>query len=144
MYQLSDSIREESSPVARLLRVLRSRPTGVLGVVAVLAVVALPDPLPDYPSGVFALVGAVEGVGLAVAAENLLWRPATGFDLERASRRVGAVAGTGAIFVVAMAMLGVELDPRDRAMLAGFLLSGPAALAGIDHLKARVRANRLD
>jgi hypothetical protein len=140
MYQLSDSLREESSAVARLLGAVRSRPAGVLGVAAVLAVVALPDPLPAYPPGVYALVGAVEGIGLAVAAENVLWRPASGFDLGRESRRVGGVAGAAAAFVVAMAALGVELGPRDRSLLAGFLLSGPAALAAIDYLKARVQA----
>lgn len=126
--------------MARLLGALRSRPAGVLGVLAVLAIVALPDPLPAYPPGVYVLVGAVEGLGLAVAAENLLWRPPTGFDWGRASRRVGGVAGAAAVFVVAMAALGVELGPRDRALLAGVLLSGPAALAAIDYLKARVRA----
>lgn len=143
MYQLNDSLREDPSLVARLLGAVRSRSAGVLGVAAVLAVVALPDPLPAYPPGVYALVGVVEGIGLAVAAENLLWRPAKGFDLGRASRRVGGVAGAAAAFVVAMAALGVELGPRDRALLAGFLLSGPAALAALDYLKARVQADLL-
>lgn len=143
MYRLTDSLREESSLPTRLLGLVRSRPAGVLGIVAVLAVVALPDPLPAYPAGAYALVGAVEGVGLAVAAENLLWRPASGFDLGRASRRVGGVVGTAALFVVAMAALGVELGPRDRALLAGFLLSAPAAIAGLDYLKARVRDDLL-
>jgi hypothetical protein len=59
MYQLSDSLRGDSSLVARLLAVLRSRVAGALGVAAVLAVVALPDPLPAYPPGTYALVGVV-------------------------------------------------------------------------------------
>lgn len=141
MYQLSDSLREESSPIARLLGAIRSRVAGALGVVAVLAVVALPDPLPALPPGAYAVVGAVEGLGLAVAAENLMWRPAKRFDWARASQRVGGVAATAALFVVAMAALGVDLGPRDRALLAGFCISGPAAIAALDYLKARVQAD---
>ncbi|NEU56177.1 hypothetical protein [Halorussus sp. MSC15.2] len=143
MYQLSDSLREESSALARLLGAVRSRAAGALGIAAVLAVVALPDPLPAYPAGAYALVGVAEGVGLAVAAENLVWRPAKRFDFGRASRRVGGVVGTAALFVVAMAALGVELGPRDRALLAGFCLSAPSAIAAIDYLKARVQADLL-
>jgi len=143
MYQLSDSLRGDSSLVARLLAVLRSRVAGALGVAAVLAVVALPDPLPAYPPGTYALVGVVEGVGLAIAAENLMWRPAKGFDWVRASRRVGGVAAAAALFVIAMAALGVDLGPRDRALLAGVCLSGPAAIAGLDYLKHRVQADLL-
>ncbi|NHN59461.1 MULTISPECIES: hypothetical protein [Halorussus] len=143
MYQLGDSLREEPSLATRLLAALRSRVAGALGVLAVVAVVALPDPLPAYPPGTYALVGVAQGVGLAVAAENIVWRPARRFDLGRASRRVGAVAGAAALFVVAMAALGVDLGPRDRALLAGFLLAGPAAIAAVDYLKARVRADLL-
>ena len=141
MYQLSDSLREDPSLVARLLVALRSRFAGALGVVAVLAVVALPDPLPAYPVEMYVLLGTVEGIGLAIAAENLLWRPATGFDWARASRKVGGVAATAALFVIAMAALGVDLGPRDRALLAAFCLSGPAAIAGLDYLKHRVQAD---
>jgi hypothetical protein len=90
---------------------------------------------------VYALVGTAQGVGLAVAAENLLRRPARRFDVSRASREVGGVAGAAALFVVAMAALGVDLAPRDRSLLAAFCLSGPAAIAGLDYLKARVRAD---
>jgi hypothetical protein len=143
MYQLSDSLREDSSLIARLLAALRSRFAGALGVVAVLTVVALPDPLPAYPPGAYALVGVIEGVGLAIAAENLMWRPAKGFDWARASRKVGGVAAAAALFIIAMAALGVDLGPRDRALLAGFCLSGPAAIVGIDYLKARVQADLL-
>ena len=146
MYDLSDSLREDRPPMARLLAALRSRVAGVCGLVVVLAVVALPDPLPALPAlpaGGYALVGVVEGIGLAVAAENLLWRPAGRFDFATASRKVGAIAAAAAAFVVAMAALGVELGPRDRALLAGFCLSGPAAIAAIDYLKARVQADLL-
>ncbi|WP_435175126.1 hypothetical protein [Halorussus sp. AFM4] len=141
MYRLSDSLGEEPSPATRLLAALRSRTAGALGVLAVVAVVALPDPLPAYPAGTYALLGVAEGVGLAVAAENLVWRPAGGFDLGRASRRVGGVAGAAALFVVAMSALGVALGPRDRALLAGLLLAAPVAIAAIDYLKARARAD---
>lgn len=141
MYEPIDSLREDPSRATRLLRAVRSQSAGVLGLLVVLAVVALPHPLPEYPPGVYAGVGAVQGVGLAVAAENLLWRPARGFDLGRASRRVGGVAAAAALFVVAMAALGVDLTARDRALLAGFCLAGPAATAGIDYLKARARAD---
>lgn len=140
MYDLSDSLREDRPPTARLLAALRSRLAGVCGLLVVLGVVALPHPLPAFPAAVYALVGVAQGVGLAVAAENLLWRPATGFDLGRASRKVGGVAAAAAAFVVVMAALGVELGPRDRALLAGFCLSGPAAIAVIDYLKARVQS----
>jgi len=130
---------EDSSPRTRLLAAIRSRPAFVCALLVVVGVVALPDPLPALAPGAYALAGVAEGVGLAVAAENLLWRPARGFDFGRASRRVAGVAAAGATFVVAMAALGVDLGPRDRALLAGFCLSAPAAIAGLDYLKARTR-----
>ncbi|WP_115863075.1 hypothetical protein [Halorussus litoreus] len=135
------SLGENSSQPTRLLAAIRSRAAGVCAILVVLAVVALPHPLPDLAPGLFVLVGIAEGVGLAVAAENLLRRPATGFDLGRASKRVAGVAGASAAFVVAMAALGVDLGPRDRALLAGVCLSGPAAIVVIDYLKARTRAD---
>jgi hypothetical protein len=143
VYDLSDSLRKDRPPMARLLAALRSRVAGACGLLVVLGVVALPHPLPEYPAGAYALVGIAQGVGLAVAAENLLYRPASGFDFERASRKVGGVAAAAASFVVAMAALGVDLGPRDRALLAAFCLSGPAAIAAIDYLKARVQADLL-
>lgn len=140
-YLLSESLRESSSRPARLLGVIRSRATCVLAVAVVLGVVALPHPLPDFPPGVYAVVGIAEGIALAVAAENVLRRPAKRFHFGRASRRVGAIAGAVALFVVAMAALGVDLAARDRALLAGFCVAAPAAIAGLDYLKARVRAD---
>lgn len=139
-FQLSDSLGANPSRTAQLLGVVRNRIAGVLGILVVLAVVALPNPLPDVPPGAYAIVGITEGIGLAVAAENLLWRPARSFDFERASRKVGGVIAAGALFVVAMSALGVELSGRDRALLAGFCLAGPVAIAGIDYLKAQVQA----
>ena len=143
MYDLSDSLGEDRSTMARLLATLRSQVAGVCGLLVVLGVVALPHPLPEFPAGGYALLGVLEGIGLAVAAENLMWRPPKGFDWTRASRKVGGVAAAAAAFVVAMAALGVELGPRDRALLAGFCISGPAAIAAIDYLKARVQADLL-
>ncbi|WP_132059514.1 hypothetical protein [Halorussus amylolyticus] len=137
--QPTDPFREESSHLARLLGAIRTRTAGVLAIAVVLGVVALPHPLPEYPAGAYALVGVAEGVGLAVAAENLLYRPAKRFDFERATRKVGAVAGAVAAFVVVMSALGVELSAHDRSLLAGFCLSAPASIVAIDYLKARVR-----
>jgi len=125
MSQLSDSLREDPSLTARLLAVLQSRFAGALGVAAILAVVALPDPLSAYPPGTYALVGVIEGVGLAIAAENLMWRPAKGFDWVRASRRVGGVAAAAALFVIAMAALCVDLGPRDRRCWPGCVCPVP-------------------
>ncbi|WP_135806250.1 hypothetical protein [Halorussus marinus] len=142
MHHRSDtSLRASASGWARLLGLLRTRTAGALGIVVVIAVVALPHPLPEYPASAYALVGTAQGVGLAVAAENLLRRPARGFDRTRASRRVASVAGAAALFVVAMAALGVDLSARDRTLLAAFCLSGPAAIAALDYLKARVRTD---
>jgi hypothetical protein len=140
-YLLAESLHESSSRSARLLGAIRSRAACVVAVAVVVGVVALPHPLPDYPPGVYAAVGTAEGIALAVAAENVLRRPAKRFDLRRASRRVGAVAGAVALFVIAMSALGVALSASDRALLAGFCVAAPAAIAGIDYLKARVRAD---
>ncbi|MFC4553132.1 MULTISPECIES: hypothetical protein [Halorussus] len=140
-YELSDSLAEDPSPVARLLSVVRTPYAGALGILTVLAVVALPHPLPDYPTAAYAAVGVAEGVGLAVAAENLVFRPTRRFDLRRAVRKTAAVAAATAAFVGAMVALGVELGIRDWTLLGGFAVSVPAALAGIDYLKARVRRN---
>ena len=137
-----DSLAEDPSMVARLLAVVRTRYAGALGILAVLAVVALPHPLPDYPTAAYAAVGVAEGVGLAVAAENLVFRPTRRFDLRRAVGKTAAVAAATAAFVVAMVALGVELEVRDWALLGGFVPSVPAALASIDYLKARVRRLR--
>jgi len=140
-HRLDESLRGSSSGWARLLGLLRSRTAGALAIVVVVAVVALPHPLPEYPASAYALVGTAQGVGLAVAAENLLRRPTRRFDFSRASRKVGGVVGAAALFVVAMAALGVDLTARDRTLLAAFCLSGPAAIAALDYLKARVRAD---
>jgi len=136
-----ESLRASPSLRARLLGLLRTRTAGALAILLVLGVIALPDPLPEYPTSAYALVGTAQGIGLAVAAENLLRRPARGFDIARASRKVGGVVGAAALFVVAMAALGVDLSARGRMLLAAFCLSGPAAIAALDYLKARVQAD---
>lgn len=140
-YLLGESLRRSDSRPARLLGAIWSRVAFVLATATVLGVVALPHPLPELPPGVYAVAGIAEGIALAVAAENVLRRPAKRFHFGRASRRVGAVAGSVALFVVAMAALGVDLSAQDRALLGGFCVAAPAAIAGLDYLKARVRAD---
>ncbi|WP_158056197.1 hypothetical protein [Halorussus halophilus] len=143
MYELSDSLREDPPPIARLLRAIETPYAGALGILTVVAVVALPHPLPELHPGVYTVVGLAEGVGLAVAAENLLWRPTKSFDAPRAVRKILAVVAAIAVFVSAMVVLGVTLELRDWALLAGFAVAVPAALTGIDYLKARVRRDLL-
>lgn len=143
MYELSDSLRDDPPPDARLLRAIETPYAGAVGILTVVAVVALPHPLPELHPAVYAGVGLVEGVALAVAAENLLWRPTKSFDAPRALRKILGVVAAIAVFVVAMVALGVALVPRDWALLGGFAVAVPAALTGIDYLKARVRRDLL-
>lgn len=139
-YEPADVLyRERDDPAARLLAAVEDPRAGALGALAVLAVVALPHPLPPFSPAAYALLGVVEGVGLALAAENVLWRPARPFDVRRAVRAVGAVVGAVAVFVLAMVALGVDLDARDWALLVGFSVSTPAVLWGFDALKDSVR-----
>lgn len=144
MYELSDSLREDPPPIARLLHAIETPYAGALGILTVLAVVALPHPLPELHPVVYALVGLAEGVGLAVAAENLLWRPTKSFHATRAIRKILTVVGAIAVFVGAMVALGVALSLRDWALLGGFAVAVPATLTGIDYLKARVRHDLFD
>lgn len=140
-YDLVDlGFRENDHPTARLLAALKHPVVGVLGICTVVGIVALPHPLPEYPVAVYGLLGVAEGVGLAVTAENLVFRPTKQFRFRRAMRTVGMVAGVVLTFVTAMAVLGVALALRDWALLSGFCVSVPASLAALDYLKDRVRS----
>ncbi|WP_435154662.1 hypothetical protein [Haladaptatus sp. DFWS20] len=132
--------RDTTYPTARLLAVLKHPAVGILGVLTVVGVVALPNPLPELPVALYAFLGMVEGIGLAVTAENLVFRPTKRFRLRRAVRFVVMVAGAVLTFVMAMAVLGVALTLRDWALLGGFCVSVPVSLSAIDFLKDRVRA----
>ncbi|WP_049970127.1 hypothetical protein [Haladaptatus cibarius] len=139
-YDLADlGFRDTNHPTARLLSTTKHPVVGVLGICTVVAIVALPDPLPELPVALYALLGIAEGFGLAVAAENLVARPTKRFRFRRAVHTVGMVTGAVLTFVAAMAILGVHLTLRDWALLGGFCVSVPTSLALIDYLKDRVR-----
>jgi hypothetical protein len=127
-------------PTSTLLSAIKYPVVGVLGITTVIAVVALPDPLPRYPVSVYALRGILDGIGLAITAEHVVFRPTQRFRFRRALETVGRVAGAVLTFVVAMALLGVGMTLRDWALLGGVCVSVPASLAIIDYLKDRVRA----
>ncbi|GAA5044336.1 hypothetical protein ACFFQF_13370 [Haladaptatus pallidirubidus] len=127
--------RDTNHPTARLLSAVKRPMVGVLGICTVIGVVALPNPLPELPVALYALLGIAEGTGLAVAAENLVARPTTPFRFRRAVQTVGMVAGAVLTFVAAMAVLGVHLTPRLDTI--GWLLRLGSGVAGPHRLSER-------